>query len=134
MPGSASGGRGTPEDKTDTPDCLETWGTGSQKPGLRALRKHGEPFPRAPPKEDLWFGLQRGELLNMQIMGTNLGVAGKAARQGGGALEVWLQDHVCGWGPAAPDGAAHVPVGEGPQQRDLLPTSSPSLVPPGQAS
>ena len=40
-------------------------------------------FPRAPPEKDLWFGLQRGELLNMQIMGTNPGVAGKAARRGG---------------------------------------------------
>lgn len=33
---------------------------------------------------DLWFGLQCGELLNMLIMGINPGVAGKAARRGGG--------------------------------------------------
>lgn len=48
----------------------------------------------------------------MQIMGTNPGVAGKAARRGGkavgGALEDWLPDLVWGWGPAVPDGAADV--------------------------
>ena len=47
----------------------------------------------------------------MQIMGTNPGVAGKAAGWGGGVLVVWLLDHVCGWGLAAPDGAADVPAG-----------------------
>lgn len=52
---------------------METWGL----------------FPRVPPEKDLWFGLQRGELLNMQIMGTNPGVAGKAeggAGRGTGGL------------------------------------------------
>lgn len=44
----------------------------------------------------------------MQIMGTNPEVAGEAARLGGAVLEVWLLDHVRGWGPAAPDGAADV--------------------------
>lgn len=56
---------------------------GSQKQGLRALWKLGALFPRAPPEKDLWFGLQCGDLLKMQIMGTNPGVAGKAARRRG---------------------------------------------------
>lgn len=98
---------------------------GSPKPGLGALQKHGELFPRALPEKDLGFSLQGGELLNMQIRGTNPGVAGKAAGRGGGVLEVWLLDRVCGWGPAAPDGAADVlwwGIWEGLQLQGLLPT------------
>lgn len=84
LPSSAPGGRGTPEDRAEPPTGLMTWGAGPQKPGLGALRKRGDSFPGPPPEKDLWFGLQRGELLNMQIMGKNPGVAGKAARWGGG--------------------------------------------------
>lgn len=118
------------------PARLETQGApGSQKQSLRALRKLRALFPRAPPEKDLWFGLQCGELLKMQIMGTNPGVVGKAARRrgGGDVLEVWPLDGVCGWGPAAPDGTADVPEASA-WEGHPLPTSAASSGPLGWAT
>lgn len=69
----------------------------------------------------------------MQIMGTNPGVAGEAARRGwGGVLGLWPLDHVRGWGPAAPDGAADVPgpgLGRGGSTAAPFPLLRPPLGP-----